>query len=333
MPAPSFVQANSFAPVAAVPTDLTVSTLADTTAGNYIVVFAVGPGIGANITDSQGNVYSFNIISNGTVTEFHVNGCIGGPLTVTLTLPGPSFGDIAIAVLEYANADINIIDQLIGFATLISEFGTCPAGSGSPDGYIVDTFDGLNLSADYAWENWLANTICSGSNDGTPQFFANNLSSVTLESLSTTGTTGAVEPVWVSGGVTNDNTAVWQDSEVSVPGDSIAILGICGGFDGIGGGAFTVNGPGWTLRTQSIGLANIAVYDRAAAPFISSVSVSIDKAVDNFDLGAQLSQVTGFPNSAPVGQKPPNYYPSEIPPVLLNWECCLDPFLGCILER
>jgi len=31
--------------------------------------------------------------------------------------------------------------------------------------------------------------------------------------------------------------------------------------------------------------------------------------------------------------KPPNYYPSEIPGVVLPWECCIDPFLGCILER
>lgn len=301
MPAPSFVQANSivdgFSPVS-----ISVS-LADTTAGNYLLVFAYGFGISGTISDNQGNTYSFNVIGNGGVTEYRVDGCAGGPLTVTLTFVGsPTWAGIAVA--EYANTAVNIGDQLQDVAPAgnpIGDFSQCPNVSG-PNTYIVFTGDGTELAGTYSWPPaWLALTEYGDATSGIPVYVPNTLSPVTLEGATNDGFSDATEPAWVSGGVTVDGTVNWQDSSVEIPGQSLVALGVLGDKNDMGGASsWTVNGPGWTLRTTAADDNNtIALYDRTPAAFFSTYSVSVSKSIDNFNLAAQLAHVTGNPDTPP----------------------------------
>lgn len=300
MPSPSFVQANSFVN-GTNPLSVSVS-LANTTAGNYLLIFAYGFGISGAIADDQGNTYSFNVIGNGGVTEYRVNGCVGGPLSVTLTFSGsPSWAGIAVA--EYANAAVNIGDQLENVA---------PSGNGSGDfsqtpevgasnTYTCFTGDGTELAGTYAWPpSWLAVTEYGSAFSGIPVYVPNTgLSPITLEGATDDGISDVTEPAWVSGGVTVDGTVNWQDSGVTVPGDSLVALGVLGDkTNGGGDPSWTVNGAGWILRTTATDDHNIvAIYDRAPQAFFSTYDVSVSKTADDFNLCAQLAHVTGGADS------------------------------------
>lgn len=298
------------------PPDISVSTAVDTVAGNYLVVFLFGFGIFGSLTDSQGNTYSFNVIGNGSVTEYHCNGCAGGPLTITFTFGGaPPWAGIAVA--EYGNATMNINDQLYftGVQPLgnsVGEFSQCP-DPGLPNTYLATNGAG-DISATYSWPpSWSPSTNYGGSGGtlGTALYVPNTLNPVTLEGALGNGNSGVTPPAWVFGGATIDNTVTWNDSGIVPPGPSLVVLGVMADQ----AGAFSLSG--WTLRTtmtDGSGQNSVAIYERGPNPFFTTYSVAVTKVVDTFDLAAQLSHVTAFPFVIPTaplealkGQYPPRF--------------------------
>lgn len=319
---PDFVQAASNVTGLTAPASISVilantnPPTQDTTAGNYLLVLLFGFSVAGTIADSQGNMYSPNVIGNGGVTEYRVNACVGGPLTVTFTFPiPPAWAGIVVA--EYANAAVNIGDQLealVPFGNSIGDFSQCPASGGNA--YLLTTGSGLVLDATYSWPaSWEASTSYGGSGgtNGLPLYVPNNLVPVTLEGATGNGTSGLTEPAWVSGGMTVDNTVSWQDSGITIPGLSSVALGILADQNG----TFTLAGTGWVLRTSATNGGNtIALYEHGPDNFFSTYNVSISKTADTFDLAAQLAQITGM-HSGPAPVSIP-----QIPPFTLPFKMC-----------